>query len=63
MNKKIVDRQRQDNQTIVYRLRWKVYKAFCWVAWHICPEPDRTALNFIYQQGLSHVKEELSESE
>ena len=38
-------------------LRWKIYKALCWIAWQICPEKDRAALGVIWDSGIQKWRE------
>lgn len=38
-------------------VRWKIYKALCWIAWCICPDRDRLVLGYIWDSGLQKWKE------
>lgn len=42
------------------RLRWKIYKALCWIAWRICPDRARLALGYIWYEGMRKVTSDLS---
>lgn len=39
------------------RLRWKIYKALCWIAWRICPDRERVALGYIWDEGMQRFKD------
>lgn len=41
-------------------IRWKIYKALCWIAWRICPDRDRIALGYIWDEGMRKVASDLS---
>lgn len=41
-------------------VRWKIYKALCWIAWCICPGRDRVALGFIWGEGMQKVNCDLA---
>lgn len=33
-------------------IRWKIYKALCWIAWRICPHLQRDELQQVWDAGL-----------
>lgn len=40
-------------------LRWKIYKALCWIAWRVCPDRRRIALGYIWSEGTRKVHNDL----
>lgn len=36
----------------MHNLRWKLYKTLCWIAFWICPPPERLVLGVIWERKL-----------
>lgn len=43
----------------MHALRWKLFKLLSRVGWWVCPEPDKTAMKFIWSTGMDDVVQQI----